>query len=287
MQKVVPHLKMLQDNVRTHSKRRHARWDDAVFEHWVSWQTDYLWRTLEKHAGRARERSILTYLELVAAGIGAGYLASSDGEARTLMEAFLGKMPMWFTSTQPERHAGIAATAWNLAEGARREAQWMEQYLLARAQELDDPMLLEQRTLELLKPVLEPPRDATWQGPFKVTVVEIAPLLQSFLPGELSMLTPSLIRIADRRHPSSVGVLLAPQGKSTCIGRMDGLPALAVSPPPARVPVRWAGDRVTVASTTVALPLMACEPLHTLALASGYLLAVVRNSQRLWVIETP
>jgi hypothetical protein len=275
----------LKERVREQARRRHARWDDRLFEHWFG-AVEPLWAALERYAGGGRELSILIYLELVAAGIGAGYVTGVDGTPRTLMEAFLGRMPAWFARTPPESHARIAATAWNLAEGARREAVWMEQYLLARVHELGEPLLLEQKTRELLEPALEPQRDAFWKGPFTVTVINPAQQLQGFLPGELSMLTPSLIRIADRRRSVSVGVLLAPKGQSACIGRMDGT-AAAVASPNTRVGVTWASDRVTVAGVTVALPLMACEPLHTLTLPSGYLLAVVANSQRVWVVETP
>lgn len=285
MQKAAAQLKMLKESVREQAKRRYARWDERVYEHWV-WQTEYLWSSLESQTGKSRERSILTYLDLVAAGIGAGYVGLSDGAPRTLLEAFLGKMPIWFARAPAVSHATIAATAWNLAEGARREALWMEHYLLARMHEVSDPLLLEQTVRELLEPALEPQREATWTGPFTVTVVPLSPPLPGFLPGELSMLTPSLVRIADRRRALSVGVLLSPGGQSTCIGQMDG--ASMVEPAPVHsVPVSWGADRVTVAGTTVALPLMACEPLHTLTLASGYVLAVLPNSQRLWVVETP
>jgi hypothetical protein len=285
MQKQTRPLTMLTEGIRAEARQRHARWDDGVFERFVSWQTDYLWRALEKHP-EAREGSIQSYLELVAAGIGAGYLARGEGPPRTLLEVFVGRMPVWLARSTPESHGGIAARAWNLAEGARREAPWIEQYLLARAGELDDPLVLEQKVLELLRPALEPKRAASWMGPFTVTVVDMSQPLPGFLPGELSVLTPSLIRIADRRRRASVGVLLAAGGQSACIGPMEGESAAAPLPAPG-VAVAWAGDRVTVAGTTVALPLMAGEPLHTLALGNGYLIAVVRNSQRVWVVETP
>lgn len=285
MQKGAAQLKLLKESVREQAKRRYARWDERVYEQWV-WQSEYLWSSLEPLSCKARERSALIYLELVAAGIGAGYVGLSDGAPRTLLEAFLGRMPLWFSRAPQDSHATIAATAWNLAEGARREALWMEHYLLARMHEVNDPLTLEQRARELLEPALEPQRDAAWTGPFTVSVIPLSLPQPGFLPGELSMLTPSLVRIADRRRSVSVGVLLAPQGQSTCIGAMDGAPA--TDPAPAQsVPVTWGADRVTVAGTTVALPLMACEPLHTLTLASGYLLAVLPNSQRLWVVETP
>jgi hypothetical protein len=282
-----PDLQALMDGVRADSQQRYARWDDGAFAQAVSWTAGYLWRALRKQPAKVRDRSVLIYLNAVASAIGAGYIAGDDGAPRTLMECFLCRlMPTWFAASPPKSHAQIAATAWNLAEGARREAAWMEQYLLARAGEFRDPMALEQKALDLLKPVLEPQRDAAWRGPFEVTVVDIAMHAENFLPGEISMVTPSLIRVGDRRHRTAVGVLLT-RGSPGCIGRMSGAPEAAVPAAAPAVSVTWAPDRVTVADAVVPLPLMACAPLHSLTLANGFLLAVVQNSQRLWVVETP
>jgi hypothetical protein len=285
MTNTYPELQALKDSVRADAKQRYARWDDGAFEQALSWPALYLWRRLQKRPARERDRSILTYLHAVASGVGAGYITVADGASRTLMQALLcDRMPGWLADTPPESHAKITATAWNLAEGARREAAWMEQYLLARVDEFDDPAALEQKAVELLKPVLEKPRNAAWKGPFMVTIVHPEQQVQDFLPGEISMVTPSLIRVADRRHKRGVGVLLE-RGSPECIGRMDGVPTDTAPAP--EIPVTWGGDYVAISNTIVPLPLMACAPLHSLALANGYLIAVVQNSQRLWVVETP
>jgi hypothetical protein len=284
-------LQALMDGVRAESKQRYARWDDDVFAQAVSRQAGYLWRTLKKQPTKVRDRSVLIYLNAVASGIGSGYITgyvtAYGGTPSTLIECFLCHlMPGWFAASPPKSHAHIAATAWNLAEGARREAAWMEQYLLARAGEFRDPMALEQKAIDLLKPVLELQRDAAWQGPFKVTVVDISMQVQNFLPGEISMVTPSLVQVGDRRHKTAVGVLLT-RGNPECIGLMSGAPAAAAPAAAPAVSITWAPDRVTVAGAVVPLPLMGCAPLHTLTLSNGFLLAVVQNSQRLWVVETP
>src|SRR5262245_2791819 len=286
MANVDPRLQTLKDGVRAEAKQRYARWDDSVFERAVSWQAGYLWRALEKHPAKVRDRLILAYLNVVASVIGAGYVTFNERAPRTLIEALYNLIPRWFAAARPGHHAKIAVTAWNLADGAHRDAAWMEQYLLARVGEFDDPMALEEKALELLKPVIEPQPNASWKGPFAVTVVDLAQRVNEFLPGALSMVAPGLVRVDDRRHAISVGVLLA-RGGPRCVGRMDVAPLTATPVPAPDIRVTWGHDRVTVADTTVALPLMACAPLHTLALPNGYLLAVVENSQRLWVVETP
>jgi hypothetical protein len=293
MQTLPAALADLAQTIRSEGARRYARWDDAVFAHFGQRPASRLWRVLEKRGPEAQARSSGAYLALVAAGIGAGYLGCGDGPPRTLLEGFLWRVPAWLAATPSADHGLILASLWNLAEGVRHEALWMEQYLLARLPELDDPLTLPQTVVELLRPALEPQPDVRWHGPYAVQVINLAATLPSFLPGALSMLTPSLVRVADRRHEAAVGVLLAPvQGQAapaavsatTCIGRMQGA-AGGHTPRTAAVPVSWGRDHVQVGDTRVPLPLMACEPLHTLALASGHLLAVVASSQRLWLVQ--
>jgi hypothetical protein len=293
-------LSALAQSIRSEGARRHARWDDAAFARFGPRWIGQLWRTLEPQGEQVQARSAGAYLTLVAAGIGAGYLSDNAGLPRTLLEGLVLRAPWWLAATEPASHGRIIASLWNLADGARREALWMEQYLLARLGEIHDPLELPERVLELLRPALEAQPDARWQGPYGVQVINLADSLPAFLPGRISMLTPSLVRIADRRHDAAVGVLLAPvQGQAgqqggavpaavseaTCIGRMQGGEAGA----PVRtaaVHVSWGRDHVQVGDTRVPLPLMACEPLHTLALASGHLLAVVATSQRLWLVQS-
>jgi hypothetical protein len=277
-------LAALRESVRTPARGRHARWDDDVFHRWCGWQADFLWSALERAPAEARERSLLSYLDLVAAGIGAGYLVGSEGPPATLLEGFLKHLPQWLSATEPLRHAQIVADTWNLAQGARREALWIEQYLLARLPELDDPLRLPAQVLALLRPALDPQPDAVWSGSYEVSQIDLAAAAPTFLPGQISLLTPSLVRIKDRRQDLAVGVLLSRQGRSACIGRMEGAHEKAAVRPP-QLPVSWGHDHVQVGGTRVPLPLLACEPLHTLALASGHLLAVVASSQRLWLVQ--
>jgi hypothetical protein len=280
---VEPRLQALIDGVRAAAKERHARWDDDVFD--TSNVARFMWQALEKQPVKVRDRSILLYLNLIASAIGAGYL--DGGPRRTLMAGLCMWMPRWLATTHPRDHAKIVATAWNLADGTHHEASWMDQYLLARISEFSDPTALEEKALELMKPVLEPQPDAAWKGPYTVTVLNFGGHVEDFLPGELSAVTPGLIRVQDRRNGRKAGVLLASGGKSTCIGAMDGASPDAPSLPAPDISVTWGSDRVTVDGAVIDLPLMACMPLHTLALRNGYLLAAVQNSQRLWVVETP
>lgn len=284
------YLQKIAAQIAADAKERYARWDDEAFDAYLGWQTNFIWEALSKESARIRERSIRIYLELVVAGIGGGYLTAGYRGARTLTEAFIRDcIPQWFTRSSPDAHAKVATTAWNIAEGARNQAIWLDQYLLARLYDFDDPLMLEQKAVELLKPVIEPPVRAKWAGPFTVTVLDLSEEASGFLPGDMAVVAPSLIRVADRRSGErvAVGVLLLPGGKSEVIGRMDDTPDVPDMLPAVDVALTWSADNVAVGSAVVDLPLMACKPLHTLALPSGFLVAAVQNSQRLWLVETP
>jgi hypothetical protein len=255
------------------------------------WQTTVIWEDLKKTSAQIRERSLRTYLNLVAAATGAGYLTLSFGK-QTLIDAFIDRIPYWFKDTSPDLHAKIAVTAWNIAEGARNQAIWLEQYLLTRAYEFDDPLTLEQQTLELLKPVLEPSSPAAWKGPFTVKVLDIFET-DRFLPGKISAVTPRFIHVANRlANEQAIGVLLFPRGESKFIGELndsvvDTESSDSTCQTSPDIPVTWTEKNVTVGKHVVDLPLMGCKPLHTLVLPGGYLVAAVQNSQRLWIVETP
>jgi hypothetical protein len=288
MNKKTPRYEAIAKEIRADARKRYARWDDAIFETYTIWQPGSIWRALEKQPVAVRERSVRIYLNLVASGIGAGHLAAEADESQTLAEFFIRDcMASWFSSLPPEKHAAVAATAWNLADGARTQGGWIESYLLARSLEFDDPLTLEQTARDLLKPVIEPQADAAWKGPFTVITIDIGEEIEGFLPGAMSMITPSLIRIDDRRRRGAAGVLLQSGGESYCIGRMDGAPSVAGQSPELDQAVVWGPDSVMVGDAVVELPLMACQPLHTLALPGGYLAASAPNSQRIWVVETP
>jgi hypothetical protein len=81
-------------------------------------------------------------------------------------------------------------------------------------------------------------------------------------------------------------MLLMPDGASRCLGlmRSDGV---GITDNASLPPIRWTTADVSIGDLRVALPLTGSLPQETLALSSGYLLASLPNSQRLWVIDSP
>lgn len=273
--------------LREAARARYARWDDRLFDALLEDPLDHIWRTLKTRPPEHRLASVRTYIDLVAAGIGEGVLHGIHGEPSSLLEAFIrDKVPDWFAGSNPDRHGKIAASAWNIAAGARAQAGWIDQYLLANLHEFENPMRLKETAAELLRPVLEETPAARWNGPGTVTVISLNNVVADFLPGRMTAVTPRLVCIADRRRDVRLGMLLMPDGASRCLGTMRGdnagMPDDASLPP-----IRWTAADVSIGDLRVALPLAGSLPQETLALPSGFLLASLPNSQRLWVIDSP
>lgn len=269
------------------ARARYARWDDTLFDALLEDPLDHIWHALKTRPPEHRLASVRTYIDLVAAGIGEGVLHGIQGEPSSLLEAFIrDKVPYWFGESNPDRHGKIAASAWNIAAGARAQAGWIDQYLLANLHEFENPMRLKETAAELLRPVLEETPAARWKGPGTVTVIALNTAVADFLPGRMTAITPRLVCIADRRRGFWLGVLLMPDGASRCLGPMRG-DGEGIADDASLPLIRWTAADVSIGDLRVALPLTGSLPQETLALPSGFLLANLPNSQRLWVIDSP
>jgi len=273
---------------RKSGKQSYARWNDQLFDLYFEEHITPLWDRLERRDPESRPQSIQHYIDLVVTGIGAGYLTTIDGPASSLMEAFIrDRLPWWFIDSARDRHGKIAQSIWNLAEGARKQGLWIEQYLLACVDEFDNPMRLKDKAVELLDPVIKPRPAARWAGPFSVISLDLRSQVEDFLPGQLTLINPALICITDRRNEMRIGVLLLPQGESRLVGQMSGDVTLVHVPIPCETSLQWGEGDVQIGSVCIDLPLMGCSPMATLVVSSGYLIATADNSQRLWIIDSP
>jgi hypothetical protein len=273
---------------RKSGKQSYARWNDQLFDMYFEEHISPLWDRLERRDPASRPQSIQHYIDLVVTGIGAGYLTTIDGPASSLMEAFIrDRLPWWFIDSARDRHGKIAQSIWNLADGARKQGLWIEQYLLACVDEFDNPMRLKDKAVELLDPVIKPRQAARWGGPFSVISLDLRSQADDFLPGQITQINPALICISDRRNGMRIGVLLLPQGESRLVGQMPGVATTETVPISHDTSLQWGDGQVQIGNVCVDLPLMGCSPMNTLEVSSGYLIATAENSQRLWIIDSP
>jgi hypothetical protein len=283
---MAPELERPLIELRRDGPRRFARWDGALFAAVAAGPAAALEEGLrgEPDAGPV----LAAYLRLAQEAVGTASLRQPQvggGWTGFLERCLVELVPALLPRVPAGRRLPLLPRLWNLAEGLGREPAWLGRYVTACAGRLTDLADAEGFLVRTLEPVLAPPAPAAWQGPFAVTVLDLRPLHDEFLPGELALAGPALLRVDDRRRPGvQAGVLLRRGGQSELLGLTDGLGEYAdAGPSPA---VEFGDGQARVAGRAVELPALRACHRHAVARA-GFVAACAADSQRLWVVESP
>jgi hypothetical protein len=265
--------------------RRFARWDRALFETVVGRTTPILCETL---AGQSDLDVVLEgYLRLLQEAVGAGFLhTATPGASWTnfLERCLVERLPLLLPTVPAGRRLPLLARVWNLGEGLRREPRWLDRYVTACAHRLTDLTDLDGFLVRTMTPVLSPAPPVTWRGPFAVTVLDLRSLHDDFLPGEIVLAAPAVLRVADRRQTLEAGVLLQHGRQSELLGLTEGLVEYAETAP--GPPVEFHDGIATLGGQSVELPFLRVCHRH-MVVSAGFVAACAVDSQRLWIVESP
>jgi hypothetical protein len=275
------------EELRRDGPRRFARWDSALFEALVQGPGAVLSEAL---TGQADANAVLAaYLRLLHQGVGITAVrrveAGPDGWISYLERCLVEQVPALLPRVPAGKRLPVLVKVWNLGEGLLREPAWFDRYASANAAALDSLEDLEAFLARTLEPVLAAPPPASWKGPFAVTVLDLRLLHEEFLPGEITLAAPAVLRVADRRRTEiEAGILLSPGGRSRPLGLMSGLGQFTEGDD---TPAVVFGDgRVRVGAEEVAVPRLRYCHGHLVA-RSGFIAACAVDSQRLWIVESP
>ena len=282
---MIPSLDAVCEELRRDGPRRFAAWDAGLFDAVAAGPAAALAEAL---AGQpAAEPTLAGHLRLAQQAVGAGFLRRADGAgpwASFLERCLVELVPALLPRAAAADRLPLLVKVWNLGEGLLREPAWLDRYVSACAGGLADLNEVEAFLVRTLEPVLAPSPPAAWEGPFAVTVLDLRPLHDEFLPGEVRLAAPNVVRVRDRRLPGlEAGVLLRRGGRSELLGLTAGLGDYEpTAPPPA---VAFTDGVASVAGKTVPLPaLRACQG-HA-ASAAGFVAACAVDSQRIWIMES-
>jgi hypothetical protein len=281
-----PGLEQTLADLRRDGPRRFARWNAELFDAVASGPA----RTLGKELGDSPDsgRVLSGYLQLVQQAIGVGALHQAGRGARWtsfLERCLIERIPALLPRVKAGERLSLLAKTWNLGEGLWREPAWLDRYVTACAGRLEDLAEVERFLVRTLDPVLVPAPPAAWNGPFAVTVLDLRPLYDEFLPGEIGLAAPTVLRVEDRRRSGTqVGVLLRRDGGSELLGLTEGLGDYVETGE--RPAVEFHDGRAAVAGQAVELPSLRRCHRHTVARA-GFVAAYAVDSQRLWIVESP
>jgi hypothetical protein len=265
---------------------RFAGWNAAVFDAVAASPAVML---ADRFRGQPDADAVVAgYLRLAHQAVGTGVLTRSSAGVRgwgSFLERLVAEtLPAGLPDVAPARRTRALVEAWNLGEGLLREPAWLDRYVNACAgglRGLDDLAGFLARTLG---PVMTPAPPSSWTGRFRVSVLDLRPAHDEFLPGRVRLAAPTVLCVDDRRREGlQVGVLLRPDGRSELLGVLAGLGEYPDTGPVP--PVEFGDGKATVNGRAVPVPTL--RRCHGFAVArAGYVAAAAVDSQRLWVIES-
>jgi hypothetical protein len=282
-----PDLVPLLADLRQQGARRFAAWDAALFDAVGAGPAAFLWLALRGEP--EAEATLRGYLRLVQEAIGTAALrrptAPPTGTPWTsfLERCLIELVPAQLPAVPAEQRLPLLVQLWNLGEGLRGEPDWVDRYVNACAGRLRSLAEVGPFLVEVLGPVLTPAPPSSWAGPFAVTVLDLRPIHDDFLPGKVYLAAPNVLCVPDRRLPNvQIGVLLRPQCKSEPLGLTQGLaPYVEAGPAPT---VTFEDQRLLLNGQPIALPFLRRCAHHAVARA-GFVASCAIDSQRLWIVE--
>jgi hypothetical protein len=271
--------------LREEGPQRFARWNAALFEAVVQGPAAVLAAAL---AGQPDAEAVLSgYLRMIQQGIGTGALRQATAAAArtTFLERCLIELiPALLPEVKPGWRLPLLVAVWNLGEGLLREPAWLDRYVTACAGRLRHLNDVEGFLMRTLEPVLASSPPSSWKGPFAVSVLDLRPVHEDFLPGEIALAAPTVLRVEDRQGSGmQMGILLRRDGKSELLGLTDGLADYREAGN--GVCVAFQDGSATLAGQKVELPFLRRCQGHVIAQA-GFVAACAVDSQRLWIVES-
>lgn len=279
-------LESMRNDARDHAARQFSRWDDRFFRRlWY----DKFYYVLDDLYHEDHPQLCRDYLTLVSEMIGRGYIHDDDSiydisRQNFLAHAFLNLVAWRFRDLSHSQRQDTLVTLWNLGEGILQSPQWIQEIIRSKCHEFYQLDTIEHQLESLLAPAMSQVEPATWEGPFAVSVLDMREVDETFLPGNMYMVSPTVLCVQERRREGEyIGVFLNKNGQSSFIGSTGDLG----SPYPSTQPTLHFGDNhVEIDEQHVPLTHFGTCQHHTCSEA-GFLVANTRNSQRLWIVESP
>ncbi len=262
--------------------RRFSGWNAPLYDAYRGTILPELWKRLPPNS----ERTFAGLTALVQSGIGEGYLKGGPGVApRNFLEFCLRDwLPDVLARLPAEKHLPLLARVWNLGEGLLREPEWVNDYVMSRIGELRGDRMPEEILGDILRPLMEAAPEALWVSPYRVTLLSLRHADDEFLPGEMQLVAPTVLVVADRRRPVRLGIHLRREGRSVVLGSFGPTGTFPVEPN--SVPVEWEEEgNARIGGETVSLPFLTA-PFHWTLVGAGYLVANAIDSQKLWIVES-
>lgn len=198
---------------------RYAHFDTAGWVRMCA-ALDRLEASLSAAPASDRMALITTWLELGAAGLGAGtYVAGGAEDPFALLWERL--IPDGLGALPAERRAPALAEAFNLGENLAREQGWRRMIFVDGLRRLERFADLRDMLARLLERIAAAPTRPLGDAPQMISV-DLSAFDQRFLPGAIGMLAPTVFVVCDRERTDDQGLPLgvavwAPEGEAPAV----------------------------------------------------------------------
>lgn len=268
------------EEVAATGRESHRNWTDATYAAFVRGPATRLWKNLDA-SDADTTATLRAYLTLGVEALARGFISETGEPDGLLGHLWSDLIPRSAASMSTSQLPSQLVDLWNLGEGLRREAIWLDRVVCRGLDQLDALPDVEATLTAIVESVFSEEGTPAWEIP-RVATVDCRATIDSFLPGTMHLLAPRVVCIHDRRHRGQhLGLLLDDDGPHV-LGHVDCGESFAAT----RMPPKFSFDRwgqLVLGETPAFLPYIG-ELYGSLGLGAGHVVATSRSSQRLWVV---
>ena len=266
----------LLEQAQTEGKRRYAQWKSELFEQATGGPALKAWSGLAGHANR--QELFRCYLDFLVEAIGRGYVdrallnnATGGGTLAALVVSFL---PRHLAAMNTNRLVEL----WNIAEGIRGYAPWLDSLIAPALLRLRDPKEVEAFVVKTMEFVYQDGSPGWEKYPLLTQVVNLSEYDERFFPGTLRFVTHRVLAVCDRREERELAVAIFPD--EIWVASAEPLPEKGPNPSP--IPLVLNSEEVRIGEISSAFPGLNTWQ-HVVASPCGFVVGTCVDSQMLWV----
>lgn len=260
--------------------RRYAGWSRDAFVRLADAPVTLLASALARVPDA--ERVLRVYLELLADAFAHGHLDEDGLLGALLLREIPHRLPeLVERATDRDAPLHLLAQLYNLGEGLRRGAPWLDAYVASRLPPDLQLTRVDAVVGELLGAVVGPARPRPLRGSLRGDRVDLRACVDTLLPGTLTLLAPRVVCVADREEPEvQVAVYVGANSEPEVLGRVEahGLPVESR-------PLRLEHQMITLDERTRVFVPGLMAPRAWLAAPAGFLVITAEDSQSVWVVR--
>lgn len=279
------------NRIQKQAQKQYAYWNNELFMKICKGSAQICWNNIQHQDNK--EKVFAAYLNLIREGIGCAYITQYLQEWQinfnnlnitwtSLLEyCLLKEIPQTLSEVPATQQLELITKIWNLGENIRQEDPWMEIYIISRIEELSALTKIEDFIIDIMAPLLQPPKKAAWQPPYKVSILNGRDIHDNFIPGDMHQVAPDVVCLHDRRLDGVYGCIIMNNDKNNLLYHNQCLGNTQTEE--SDINLEFEDSSVTIKSSKVELTRLG-EHYSYLLCSNGQVLVTAVDSQRIWQV---